>query len=181
MTHLNSQARSTQIAAFLLAAVLAVVAVPAFAADSNKNEDSKTSGSVAALDGVKEAKTVFLVKKDSAASTAGFLKAIRGTHQGILDQGVASDVVVVFLGPAVQYLSTEPSDELAKEHGDSLQSIVETAAALKELGVRMEVCGAATKHFGVDNSTILDEMDVVDNGFISLIGWQSQGHVPMTF
>lgn len=186
MTNLNSQTRATQIAILLLSAVLVSVTVPtltatANAASSDKNAVAKMSGSVAALEGVKEAKTVFLVKKDSPASTAGFLKAIRGTHQSILDQGVQSDVVVVFLGPAVQYLSTEPSAELAKEHGDSLQSIVETAAALKELGVRMEVCGAATKHFGVDNSTILEEMDVVENGFISLIGWQSQGHVPMTF
>lgn len=45
----------------------------------------------------------------------------------------------------------------------------------------MEVCGAATKHFGVDNASIPEEMTVVGNGFISLIGWQTQGYVPMTF
>jgi hypothetical protein len=37
----------------------------------------------------------------------------------------------------------------------------------------------------LDNSaalqSILEEMTVVENSFISLIGWQSQGHVPMTF
>ncbi len=181
MTNAISQARSVKIATLLLAAFMICVAAPAFGADSAKNEAAKTMGSVAALDGVEVTKTVFLVKKESAASTARFLKAIRSTHKSILNQGVQSDLVIVFLGPAVQYLSTEPDAELAKENADSLQSVAETAAELKEMGVRMEVCGAATKHFGVDNATILEEMDVVDNGFISLIGWQSQGHVPMTF
>jgi len=165
----------------LLSAALLSAASPAFSADAAKAAPEKPLGNAAALAGVEEAKTVFLVKLDSASRTAGFLKAIRGTHKGLIEQGVDSKTVVVFLGPVVQFLTTEPDAEIAKEEGESLQSIAETAAELKSLGVQMEVCGAATKHFGVENETVLDEMNVVGNGFISLIGWQSQGYVPMTF
>jgi hypothetical protein len=38
------------------------------------------------------------------------------------------------------------------------------------------VCAVATKVVGVDNQTILPEMKVVGDGFISLIGWQTQGY-----
>ena len=177
----NTRLQSTRLVALLLSAALLFAAVPALSAESAKPESDKPMGNAAALEGVEEAKTVFLVNLDSAPRAAGFLKAIRGTHKGLLEQDVSSKVVVVFLGKVVQYLSTEPDAELAKEHGESLQSIAETAAELKALGVRMEVCGAATKHFGVDNDTVLGEMEIVGNGFISLIGWQSQGYVPMTF
>ena len=40
----------------------------------------------------------------------------------------------------------------------------------------MEVCAVATKVFNVDNSTIPKEMNVIADGFISLIGWQTQGY-----
>lgn len=40
----------------------------------------------------------------------------------------------------------------------------------------MEVCAVATRVFGVDNDAILPGMHVVGDGFVSLIGWQSQGY-----
>jgi intracellular sulfur oxidation DsrE/DsrF family protein len=101
-------------------------AAPVFASDPL--DDS------AALHGIEETKSVFLIKRDSAAKTDAYLKGIRATYQGMQDQGV-----------------------------------------------QMEVCGAATRHFGVENDSVLSEMTVVKNGFVSLIGWQSQGYVPMTF
>ena len=84
--------------------------------------------------------------------------------------------MLVFIGETVKYLSTNPDDLLAMEYEDQLASIAESSRALKKLGVRMEVCAVATRVFGVDNDTVLPEMDVVGDGFISLIGWQTQGH-----
>ena len=152
---------------------LILVSAPVLATDSLDNS--------AALQSVEQAKSVFLIKFDSVSQTDSYMKAIRGTHKGLLEQDVQSEVVVVFIGKAVQFLTTEPEASLVEEHGDALQSIAATARELKSLGVRMEICGAATERFGVDNESILEEMTVVGNGFISLIGWQSQGHVPMTF
>jgi len=89
---------------------------------------------------------------------------------------VTPNMVLVFIGETVKYLSTKPEDLLAMEYEDQLKSIAKSSKELKKLGVRMEVCAVATKVFGVDNDSVLPEMDVVGDGFISLIGWQIQGH-----
>jgi intracellular sulfur oxidation DsrE/DsrF family protein len=130
----------------------------------------------AALAGVEATKSVFLIDFTNAKKTAFYLDVIRGTHAGLVRQGVTPNMVLVFIGQTVQYLTTEPTDELEMEFGDELASIALSAKALKEAGVRMEVCAVATDVFGVKNATVLPEMDVVGDGFISLIGWQTQGH-----
>jgi len=130
----------------------------------------------AALDGVRETRSVFLIDFTNPRKTAFYLKIIRGTHEGLVRQGVTPNMVLVFIGETVKYLSTMPADLLAMEYGEQLESIAESSRELKKLGVRMEVCAVATRVFGVDNDTVLPEMDVVGDGFISLIGWQTQGH-----
>ena len=131
----------------------------------------------AALNGVSETKSVFLIDFTNPRKTAFYLDIIEGTHAGLVRQGVTPNMVLVFIGETVKYLTTEPEDLLAMEYGGQLESIAESAQALKKLGVRMEVCAVATRVFEVDNDTVLPEMDVVGDGFISLIGWQTQGHM----
>ncbi len=130
----------------------------------------------AALAELKTGKGVFLVDINGPKKTAFYLETILGTYQGMKSQGVTPDFVLVFIGPTVQYLSTEPSDELEFEYQAELQSIATSVEALNTLGVRLEVCAVATRVFGIDNTTILPGMHMVGDGFISLIGWQSQGY-----
>lgn len=130
----------------------------------------------AALADLRVGKGVFLIDFTNPGKTAFYLDVIRGTHAGMRKQGVDPDFVLVFIGRTVAFLSTEPSEELALEYAEDLQAIAEHVAALQSLGVRMEVCAVATRVFGVDNETILPGMDVVGDGFISLIGWQNQGY-----
>jgi intracellular sulfur oxidation DsrE/DsrF family protein len=130
----------------------------------------------AALNGVKAVKSVFLIDFTSPKKTDFYLKIILGTHEGLVKQGVQSDMVLVFIGKTVQYLSNLPSDELDLEFEDELASIQNSIQKFSKLGIRMEVCAVATKVFGVDNKTIPNQMNVVSDGFISLIGWQTQGY-----
>ena len=130
----------------------------------------------AALNGVKETQSVFLVDFTNPKKTAFYMKIFNGTHDGLVRQGVKPNMVLVFIGETVRYLSTEPDDLLAMEYEAELASIAESARVLKEKGVRMEVCAVATDVFKVENATVLPEMEVVGDGFISLIGWQTQGH-----
>ena len=48
--------------------------------------------------------------------------------------------------------------------------------ALHELGVRQEICAIATRVFKVDNASLLPGLSLVGDGFISLIGWQTQDY-----
>lgn len=130
----------------------------------------------AALRGVDEAKGVFLIDFTNPKKTALYLDVIKGTHQGLVKQSVKPDLILVFIGQTVEYLTTKPDDELAFEYESELGIIAQTVKDLHDLGVRMEVCAVATEVFGVDNATIFPEMEVVGDGFISLIGWQTQGY-----
>ncbi len=129
-----------------------------------------------ALRGLKEGKGVFLIDFTDPGKTAFYLDVIKGTHAGMVRQGVKPNFVIVYIGPTVKFLTTKPDDELELEHGESLKAIARHAQDLTRLGVRHEVCAVATRVFKVDNASILPGMNLVGDGFISLIGWQTQGY-----
>ncbi len=129
-----------------------------------------------ALNGIKETKSVFLIDFTNVKKTAFYMRIIEGTHKGLLSQGVKPNMVLVFIGKTVKYLSTKQDEAFEMENEDDLNSIQTSIKNFKKVGVRMEVCTVATKVFNIENNTIPKEMDLVADGFISLIGWQTQGH-----
>lgn len=154
---------------FIRLATLVLLAFSGFALSSPINDSH-------ALQGVTQGKGVFLIDFADPKKTAFYLDIIKGTHAGMLRQGVKPDFVIVYIGPTVRFLTTAPDGELDLEHGDSLKAIASHVKALNDLGVRHEVCAVATRVFNVDNATILPGMQLVGDGFISLIGWQTQGY-----
>ena len=57
-----------------------------------------------------------------------------------------------------------------------IKAIAMQVKELNKLGVRQEICAIATKAFKVPNETVLPGLTLVGDGFISLIGWQTQGY-----
>jgi intracellular sulfur oxidation DsrE/DsrF family protein len=154
---------------FLLAAALAVSVGAAPAARA------ATYGNADALRGVKSGKGVFLVDLADSRKVAMYLKLIAGSRESLERQGVAADFKVVFIGPSVKFLSTEPPAQATPEERAVLAEIARAAHALKTQGVALEVCAIATEVFKVDNAKLLPDVTVVADGFISLIGYQAQG------
>ncbi len=130
----------------------------------------------AALAGVKAGKGLFLVDITNPQKTAMYLDIITGTHAGMQRQGVEPDFKVVYIGPTVRFLTQKPEDVLEMEYETQLASIQKSIQKLDELGVTQEVCSIATEVFEVDNATLPEAMDIVGDGFISLIGYQAQGY-----
>jgi intracellular sulfur oxidation DsrE/DsrF family protein len=130
----------------------------------------------AALQGVKEGKGVFLIDFSDPKKTAFYLEIIKGTHAGLARQGVKPNFVIVYIGPTVRFLSIAPDGEQELEQGDALKAIAEQVKELSQLGIRQEICAIATRVFKVPNETILPGLTLVGDGFISLIGWQTQGY-----
>lgn len=133
-------------------------------------------GDAAALRGVHTGKGVFLIDFTDPRKTAFYLEIIRGTHAGLIRQGVKPDFVIVYIGPTVRFLTRTPDSDLEIEHNDDLKAVATQVAALHELGVRQEICAIATRVFKVDNATLLPGLSLVGDGFISLIGWQTQDY-----
>ncbi len=121
-------------------------------------------------------KAVFLVDMGDAKKQAFYMEIIAGTHRNLTRQGVKPEMVVVYIGPSVKFLTTRPSIEVEMEAGETIKQMQATSKKLKELGVHQEVCSIATKVFGIDNSTLFPEMTVIGDGFVSLIGYQAQGY-----
>lgn len=130
----------------------------------------------AALNGLSEAKAVFLIDFKTAKKTAFYMDLIVGTYDGMVRQGVKPEMVVVIIGPTVKFLSQTADPELTFEYEEAFTSIQASIQALHQRGVRMEVCAIATELFQIDNQHLPKALDLVADGFVSLIGWQTQGY-----
>jgi intracellular sulfur oxidation DsrE/DsrF family protein len=82
----------------------------------------------------------------------------------------------VYIGETVRYLSSRPDPKLLVEHEDALEAVAILVKELAGMGVRQEVCAIATQVMGVDNASLHEGLTVVADGFISLIGYQTQGY-----
>ena len=138
--------------------------------------DNPAISDQAALADLKVGKGVFLVDIGDPKKLNFYLEVIQGTYKGMKKQGVDPDFILVFIGPSVKYLSTSPSAQTEQAAGGILLDIESNVEALAALGVKQEICAVATRVLGVDNKTVFPGLSVVGDGFISLIGYQSQGY-----
>ncbi|MGH1462449.1 MAG: DsrE family protein [Neptuniibacter sp.] len=129
-----------------------------------------------ALNGINNVKAVFQIDFKTAQKTAFYMDLIVGTYDGLVRQKVESEMVVVVIGPTVKFLSQTANPELTFDYEKEFDSIQASIKELHQRGVRIEVCAIATEVFKVDNKTLPKELSVVADGFVSLIGWQSQDY-----
>jgi len=111
-----------------------------------------------ALKGVKSAKAVFDVRIGQPQSTALHLKLIHQTYK---------DLMTVY---------KKPEEGFTPEDQKSLDEIANTVSAMSKDGIRLEICMVAAKVFNVDPASVLPEIKKVENGWISIIGYQAQGY-----
>lgn len=130
----------------------------------------------AALNGLSAAKAVFLIDFKTAKVTAFYMDLIVGSYDGLVRQGVDPKMIVVVIGPTVQFLSKTNNPELTFDYETEFDSIQKSISRLEKRGVRIEVCAIATDVFNVDNATLPKALTMVADGFISLMGWQMQGY-----
>ena len=130
-----------------------------------------------ALKGVKGFNAVFDYSQASPKMSNIILDAVKDMYD---DEAVTAlpektQLVIVFQGPAVKLITTDRSN-FGEEDFAELDKLHAMIKQLKADGVKMEVCLFAANVVGVDPATILPEIDQVDNGFISTIGYQAQGY-----
>lgn len=134
-----------------------------------------------ALKDVKGVKVVFDVSLGNPTFANAVFWAVRNAYQ---DEAVSTlpekpQVAIVFHGPVVKLLSSDRSGFDTKDYGE-IDKFQDTLRQMKKEGVKLEVCLYAAKVLGVDPATIMPEIDQVDNGFISVAGYQAQGYAVVT-
>jgi len=152
----------------VLAVSLAMVAVPVVGAE-------KAPLDRVALQGVSVGKGVFDINLTDPLKLPLYLGVIEETFDGLKVQGVKPQLVVAFRGTAVKLVSSERKG-FSHEQQIALEESDELIKELAQAGVRFEACAIATRLFGVENKTILPQVSVVGNTFISLIGYQAKGY-----
>lgn len=156
-------------------AVKPLLCIFLFLSSFNVSAEETYDDSVA-LNGISSAKAVFLIDFKTAKTTAFYMDLIVGTYDGLVRQNVEPEMVVVVIGPTVKFLSKTADPELTFDYEKEFDSIQASIKELHKRGVRIEVCAIATDVFNIDNSTLPKELSLVADGFISLIGWQTQGY-----
>ena len=130
-----------------------------------------------ALKGLKSVKAVFSFERVSPQNALVNLQVIHQTFKDkILWMGKKRpEIVVVFYGPSVKLVSKNSAGFSA---GDQkiLDEYANTISAMAKDGIKFEICLIALKLLGVEPSAILPEIKQVDNGWISVIGYQAKGY-----
>lgn len=90
--------------------------------------------------------------------------------------GERPEFVLVFLGPAVKFISTEENEAPSQTE----RKIAEKISAMEADGIRLEICMTAAHAQDISPESILPEIIQVGNGWISLIGYQHQGYATIS-
>ena len=137
--------------------------------------EQKPPDNTHALEGVQTAKTVFDVNVSKADKLLLYLNVIQKTYDALVAEGMKPEFVIAFRGATVRLLNTE-TWSFEEEDQATLNTARTMLKELKNIGVRLEVCSVATGLYKVDNTTVLPELNLVGNTFVSLIGYQSKGY-----
>jgi intracellular sulfur oxidation DsrE/DsrF family protein len=159
-----------KVALALLLGAAVVLAAPVMGAHAYAADESPVAG-------LKDAKIAFDITTGDAQRLLGVLNTIDETREGLLKQGVTPHFVLAFRGPA-SLLTQSDLSRLKPEERDAAAKV---AAKLKQLratpGIeRLDQCAIAMRGAKVDKAQVLPEVTVVDNGWITLVGYQAKGY-----
>ena len=97
------------------------------------------------------------------------------TYSQLLDMGVKPTIVLVFRGKASLFI-TKNDKYIKAEHRKQRIEMKKWIEHFIELGFTIEQCYIAAKSHKIDTKDFLPQVNIVENGYISLIGYQSQGY-----
>jgi hypothetical protein len=165
--------RKTQIAWTLVAFVVGVAiglapsvpSRPAWAADDNP------------VAGLKEAKIAFDITAGEPNRMLLILNTIEETREGFVRQGITPRFALAFRGPASLLTQTD----LSRFKPEEREAAAKVTAKLKQLrgtpGIeRLDQCSIAMRGQKVDKAQVNPDVTIVENGWITLVGYQAKGY-----
>ena len=97
------------------------------------------------------------------------------TYRQIAGTGAKTTVVVAFRGKASLFI-TKGDGYVGAEGKAAKPQVRSWIERFKKNGFILEQCAIAAEMLDIDVKDFLPEVDVVENGYISLIGYQQQGY-----
>ena len=136
---------------------------------------AETYSNVNALAGGKEIKAYFDVNIAESAKLLTQLQIIETTYSQLVASGYSPRFVVGIRGKASNFFTREDGHVLDNDI-PSKKQIASKVEQFKTYGFRMEQCRIAADMQGIPVADFLSPLVVVDNGYISMISYQSQGY-----
>ncbi len=130
-----------------------------------------------AMQGVESTDTIFDFRISDPATALAHLGLIHTMKDdpNMAVNGSQPDIILVFIGPSVKLVSVDRSGFDQQEH-ETLNRLAEKIADMDRDGITFEICMVAAQANNVDPDTILPEIEKVENGWISLVGYQNKGY-----
>lgn len=130
-----------------------------------------------ALKGLNDVKVAFDLKEGDAKLLLNRLNVIDETRQSLIKQGVTPHFILAFRGPATKLVQTD-QEKIKPEDRANAEKV---AARIREMssspGVEgFEQCAVAVREQGTKVESVLPQIHVVGNGFISLMAYQARGY-----
>jgi len=97
------------------------------------------------------------------------------TYSQLLDAGVTPTIVVAFRGKASRFI-TKNTKYLPPEQQKYRLEMKTVLELFHELGFTIEQCGIAAASQKIDPKDFFPQVKMVQNTYISLIGYQNQGY-----
>ena len=154
---------------FLLGAVV-VFAGPVMGAHAWAADDNPVAG-------LKEAKVAFDITAGEPSRMLLILTTVDETRESFVRQGITPHFVLAFRGPASLLTQTD----LSRFKPEDRETAAKVAAKLKQLrgtaGIeRMDQCSIAMRGQKVDRAQVSPDVTIVENGWITLVGYQTKGY-----
>ena len=126
------------------------------------------------LEGLESINVVVDFRKENPKEVATYLNLIHQTYKGVnMNINENTDFVIVFTGSVVKLLSTN-KDRFPSEEHEIIDNISEIVTAMTMDGIKMEICLYATNAYGIESDSILPEIELILNGWLSVIGYQAK-------
>jgi intracellular sulfur oxidation DsrE/DsrF family protein len=154
----------------LALALSAVVAAPVLGTRSHAADDNPIAG-------LKDAKIAFDITAGDPGRLLSILNTIDETRESFARHGVTPHFVLAFRGPATLLTQTD----LSRLKPEDRETATKIAAKLKQLhgsaGIeRLDQCSIALRSQKVDKALVNPDVTVVENGWITLVGYQARGY-----
>lgn len=130
---------------------------------------------VKSLAGLKQVKFVVDVNVGDAKLLLKRMELLDRTYRQLAAAGMNPVVVAAFRGKASFFITKGDGYVSPEEKGAKLEMKI-WIERFKQAGFAIEQCAIAAEMLNIDVKDFLPQVDVVENGYVSLIGYQQQGY-----
>jgi len=143
-----------------------------FAATGARAEQAAT---VQALQGLKEVRIICDMNVGEPKLLLKRMELLDTTYRQLEAAGVKTTVVVAFRGKASFYI-TKGDGYVPAKAKDAKRKARSWIERFRKNGFGIEQCAIAAEMLDIELEDFIPEVDIVQNGYVSIIGYQQQGY-----